>query len=123
MVPVLGRFSDQVLFLKHNLNASAIAELDTHRRQLQSEIAQLIAEMEARSAKPMRSSPPCHRVRDDAPHRSFVSTGTAPALAQPRAARSPGPQRLRLFVRIRRRLARNAIALSWKLRLCPYPQS
>jgi hypothetical protein len=47
MAPVLDRFRDQVLFLKHNLNASAIAQLDTNHRQLQSEIAQLITEMEA----------------------------------------------------------------------------
>ena len=47
MDPVLDRFRDQVLFLKHNLNASAIAQLDTNHRQLQSEIGRLIAEMEA----------------------------------------------------------------------------
>lgn len=47
MDPVLDRFRDQVLFLKHNLNASAIAQLDTNHRQLESEINQLIAEMEA----------------------------------------------------------------------------
>ena len=47
MDPVLDRFRDQVLYLKHNLNASAIAQLDTNHRQLQSEIGRLIAEMEA----------------------------------------------------------------------------
>ena len=47
MEPVLDRFRDQVLFLKHNLNASAIAQLDTNHRQLQSEIGHLIAEMES----------------------------------------------------------------------------
>ncbi len=46
MDPVLDRFRDQVLFLKHNLNASAIAQLDTNHQQLQSEIGRLIAEME-----------------------------------------------------------------------------
>lgn len=46
MEPVLDRFRDQVLFLKHNLNASAIAQLDTNHRQLESEIAHLISEME-----------------------------------------------------------------------------
>jgi Skp family chaperone for outer membrane proteins len=46
MDPVLDRFRDQVLFLKHNLNASAIAQLDTNHRQLESEIAHLIAAME-----------------------------------------------------------------------------
>lgn len=47
MDPVLDRFRDQVLFLKHNLNASAIAQLATNHRQLASEISRLISEMEA----------------------------------------------------------------------------
>ncbi|MFT3831352.1 MAG: DUF2959 family protein [Opitutaceae bacterium] len=47
MDPVLDRFRDQVLFLKHNLNASAIAQLDTNHRQLELEIGDLIHEMEA----------------------------------------------------------------------------
>ena len=47
MDPVLVRFRDQVLFLKHNLNAQVLAQLDSNHRQLQSEIGQLIAEMEA----------------------------------------------------------------------------
>lgn len=46
MDPVLDRFRDQVLFLKHNLNASAIAQLDTNHRQLRADIDRLIAEME-----------------------------------------------------------------------------
>jgi len=46
MDPVLVRFRDQVLFLKHNLNAQVIAQLDTNHRQLQAEIGQLIAAME-----------------------------------------------------------------------------
>ena len=47
MDPVLVRFRDQVLFLKHNLNAQVLAQLDSNHRQLQTEIGQLIAEMEA----------------------------------------------------------------------------
>ena len=46
MDPVLVRFRDQVLFLKHNLNAQVLAQLDSNHRQLQTEIGQLIAEME-----------------------------------------------------------------------------
>ncbi len=46
MDPVLDRFRDQVLFLKHNLNASAIAQLDSNHRQLRADIDRLIAEME-----------------------------------------------------------------------------
>ncbi|HLP02044.1 MAG TPA: DUF2959 family protein, partial [Opitutaceae bacterium] len=42
MDPVLDRFRDQVLFLKHNLNASAIAQLDSNHRQLELEIGDLI---------------------------------------------------------------------------------
>ncbi|MEO7413793.1 MAG: DUF2959 domain-containing protein [Opitutaceae bacterium] len=47
MDPVLATFRDQVLFLKHNLNARAIASLDTTNRELQGDIARLIADMEA----------------------------------------------------------------------------
>ncbi|MCA9304248.1 MAG: DUF2959 domain-containing protein [Phycisphaerales bacterium] len=47
MDPVLRAFNDQVLFLKHNLNARAIASLDTTLNELESEIAVLIADMEA----------------------------------------------------------------------------
>ncbi len=47
MGPVLNAFSDQVLFLKHNLNARAIASLDDTLIELESEIAALIADMEA----------------------------------------------------------------------------
>ena len=47
MGPVLSAFSDQVLFLKHNLNARAIASLDDTLVELESEIAELIADMEA----------------------------------------------------------------------------
>lgn len=47
MEPVLATFRDQVLFLKHNLNARAIASLDTTNRALENDISRLIADMEA----------------------------------------------------------------------------
>ncbi len=46
MEPVLVVFRDQVLFLKHNLNAQAIASLEGTFTQLQSDIGTLVAEME-----------------------------------------------------------------------------
>lgn len=46
MQPVLDAFSDQVLFLKHNLNAQAIASLKGTSAALQSDIQQLISDME-----------------------------------------------------------------------------
>ena len=46
MDPVLNTFRDQVLFLKHNLNARAIASLDTTHRELEGDISRLIADME-----------------------------------------------------------------------------
>ena len=46
MDPVLAAFRDQVLFLKHNLNAQAIASLDTTTRDLRQDIARLVADME-----------------------------------------------------------------------------
>jgi len=47
MGPVLAAFNDQVLFLKHNLNARAIASLGGTLVELEGEIASLIADMEA----------------------------------------------------------------------------
>ena len=47
MDPVLASFRDQVLFLKHNLNARALASLDSTNRELQADIGRLIADMEA----------------------------------------------------------------------------
>jgi hypothetical protein len=44
--PVLKTFRDQVLYLKHNLNAQAIASLDSQKNLLHSDIASLVAEME-----------------------------------------------------------------------------
>ncbi len=46
MDPVLAAFKDQVLFLKHNLNARAIASLQQSATQVQSDVARLIGEME-----------------------------------------------------------------------------
>ena len=46
MSPVLERLEDQTLFLKHNLNARAIASLEGEVAVLQDETADLIREME-----------------------------------------------------------------------------
>lgn len=46
MTPVLNAFRDQVLYLKHNLNAQAIAALDGTSRELQQDITRLIADMD-----------------------------------------------------------------------------
>jgi uncharacterized protein YukE len=46
MDPVLDAFRDQVLFLKHNLNAQAISALAGTTRDLQKDISRLIADME-----------------------------------------------------------------------------
>ncbi len=46
MDPVLATYRDQVLFLKHNLNAQAIRSLDTTSRTLQQDVSKLIAGME-----------------------------------------------------------------------------
>jgi hypothetical protein len=47
MAPVLTAFNDQVLFLKHNLNARAIASLEGTVGELRQEIGALIRDMEA----------------------------------------------------------------------------
>lgn len=47
MEPVLVAFRDNVLFLKHNLNAQAIASLQGEVVSLESDVSRLIAEMEA----------------------------------------------------------------------------
>lgn len=44
--PVLAAFKDQVLFLKHNLNAKAIASLQDELASVENEIAVLVREME-----------------------------------------------------------------------------
>lgn len=46
MDPVLSTYRDQVLFLKHNLNAQAVRSLDTTSRTLQQDVSRLIAGME-----------------------------------------------------------------------------
>lgn len=47
MAPVLEEFNNQVLFLKHNLNAKMIASLQENVLQIETDVSSLIAEMEA----------------------------------------------------------------------------
>ncbi len=51
MDPVLSAFRDQVLFLKHNLNAQAIASLQEELAAVEADIASLIKEMEVSIAE------------------------------------------------------------------------
>jgi hypothetical protein len=51
MDPVLTKLHDQVLYLKHNLNAAAIASLRGEATGIQGEISRLIADMNASIAK------------------------------------------------------------------------
>ncbi len=46
IAPVINAFRDQVLYLKHNLNAQAIASLQNELVAVESDIAELISEME-----------------------------------------------------------------------------
>ncbi len=46
MAPVLTLFNDQVLFLRHNLNARAIASLDSELQGIEAATGNAIAEME-----------------------------------------------------------------------------
>lgn len=46
MDPVLNTFRDQVLYLKHNLNARALSSLDTTHRALEADISRLVSDME-----------------------------------------------------------------------------
>jgi chromosome segregation ATPase len=46
MDPVIATFRDQVLYLKHNLNARAIASLGQTHRTLEADISRLISDME-----------------------------------------------------------------------------
>ena len=46
MDPVLAKLKDHVLFLKHNLNAQAIASLSGTAAQIQNDVGNLIREME-----------------------------------------------------------------------------
>ena len=47
MDPVLGTFRDYVLYLKHNLNAQAIASLQGELSGVEADVSTLIEEMEA----------------------------------------------------------------------------
>ena len=47
MDPVLKAFHDQVLFLKHNLNAQAVASLQTTAAGIETDVQALIKDMEA----------------------------------------------------------------------------
>ena len=47
MAPVLSAFKDQVLFLKHNLNAQAIASLQDELGSIEQNVVTLIKDMEA----------------------------------------------------------------------------
>lgn len=47
MNPVMAAFKDQVLFLKHNLNAQAIASLKNELASVETNISSLIKEMDA----------------------------------------------------------------------------
>jgi len=49
--PVQNSFKDQVLFLKHNLNAQAVASLDRELDVIEKEISLLIREMESSMAE------------------------------------------------------------------------
>lgn len=51
MDPVLEIFDDQVLFLKHNLNARAISSLETERDEIEMRVNRLIREMDAAIAE------------------------------------------------------------------------
>ena len=51
MDPVLSLYQDQVLFLKHNLNARAISSLDVERSQIEARVTALINEMNAAIAE------------------------------------------------------------------------
>ena len=47
MEPVLEAFQDQILFLKHNLNAMAVASLQNEVTAVEKEVEALIADMNA----------------------------------------------------------------------------
>ncbi|MEL7488434.1 MAG: DUF2959 domain-containing protein [Pseudomonadota bacterium] len=51
MDPVLELYEDQVLFLKHNLNARAISSLETETLQIETRVEALIADMNAAIAE------------------------------------------------------------------------
>lgn len=47
MYPILDLFRDQVLYLKHNLNAEVVASLQAEVNHIEEEVRELILEMEA----------------------------------------------------------------------------
>jgi hypothetical protein len=49
--PVLSAFRDQVLFLKHNLNAQAVASLQKELSTIEVDVTTLIKDMEASIAE------------------------------------------------------------------------
>jgi len=51
MTPVLNQFRDYVLFLKHNLNAQAVASLKGEAANIQGEISRLITQMNTSIAR------------------------------------------------------------------------
>ena len=51
MEPVLSAFRDQVLFLKHHLNARAVATLQDELVTIEADVASLVAEMETSIAE------------------------------------------------------------------------
>lgn len=51
MEPVLARLHDQVLYLKHNLNARALGSLQGTARELEADVARLVAEIETSIAE------------------------------------------------------------------------
>jgi Skp family chaperone for outer membrane proteins len=51
MDPVLEKLQDNVLYLKHNLNAAAVDAIRGEYRSLQADVAELIAEMETAIAE------------------------------------------------------------------------
>jgi hypothetical protein len=51
MGPVLSMLGDQVLFLKHNLNAQAVSSLEESLDSIEDDVARLIEEMEASIAE------------------------------------------------------------------------
>ena len=46
MDPVLTQFRDQVLFLKHNLNAQAVGSLKGELRGIEHDVSELLREMD-----------------------------------------------------------------------------
>ena len=51
MEPVLTKFKDQVLFLKHNLNAQAIGSLETEVQDIQRDVDDLLGDLRASIAE------------------------------------------------------------------------